>query len=72
MKYNNDDSPLYVFDGNYDDHKQTRVLLDDYEIPPYFKNDLFNLIDEKIRPPYRWFLIGPERSGPCSRQHHSY
>ncbi|CAG8733836.1 18347_t:CDS:2, partial [Acaulospora morrowiae] len=33
-----------------------------YEVPKYFQVDLFETLSEK-RPPHRWMIIGPERSG---------
>ena len=33
------------------------------EIPPYFQDDILMLLDEKKRPPFRWLLLGPKRSG---------
>lgn len=60
---NKDDSPLYIFDSNFDEDKQANCLMKHYCVPPYFPQDLFSLVGEQRRPPYRWFLIGPERSG---------
>lgn len=63
MERNKDDSPLYVFDGNFDGDDVSRSLLADYKVPSYFTDDLFSLVGEDKRPPYRWILLGPERSG---------
>mmetsp|Transcript_41597 Transcript_41597/g.99721 ORF Transcript_41597/g.99721 Transcript_41597/m.99721 type:complete len:532 (+) Transcript_41597:141-1736(+) len=65
LKHNRDDSPLYIFDSRFDDDRLANQILNDYRVPSYFSDDLFGLVSESRRPPYRWWLIGPKRSGTC-------
>ncbi|XP_049849367.1 uncharacterized protein LOC126318595 [Schistocerca gregaria] len=56
-----DETPLYLFDGRFGE--KYPELLEDYRVPECFGKDYFSLLDEEVRPSYRWILIGPARSG---------
>jgi histone arginine demethylase JMJD6 len=58
-----DDSPLAVYDSQFGSDERN-ALLDCYAIPDCFKDDIFDILTkEDERPPYRWILMGPARSG---------
>ncbi|KAJ8599844.1 hypothetical protein CTAYLR_005622 [Chrysophaeum taylorii] len=56
-----DDSPLYVFDASF--AERSEVLGTAFAPPSFLPEDLLDLAGEKRRPPYRWLLVGPKRSG---------
>lgn len=61
-----DDSPLAVYDSEFGDDDMTSPLLQEYEVPTCFGEDLFHLAEEAeeegtSNPPYRWILCGPPR-----------
>jgi len=59
---NHDEDPIYLFDDKFGEREGANELLKDYEILPYFKEDFFSLLEGE-RPPYRWLVFGPVRSG---------
>lgn len=52
-----DVKPLYLFDQNYPTNAPE--MMEEYDIPDYFDEDLFKLTGEEERPPWRWILYGP-------------
>lgn len=61
--YQKDDSPLYLFESAIEDIKHAKNMISHYQVPAYFKDDIFEILGDHKRPPYRWFLVGPTRSG---------
>ncbi|KAH6816982.1 transferase [Perilla frutescens var. frutescens] len=61
MKIQHDEDPLYIFDDKFGEVAPD--LLKDYKVPHIFPEDYFDVLDTDQRPPYRWLIIGPERSG---------
>ena len=54
MQHQRDDSPLYIFDSHFDEYETSKFLLEDFRVPDYFPDDLFSLVGERRRPPYRF------------------
>ncbi|CAN4092437.1 unnamed protein product [Withania somnifera] len=61
MKVQHDEDPLYIFDEKF--AEAAPELLKDYSVPNMFKEDFFDVLDWDQRPPFRWLIVGPERSG---------
>jgi hypothetical protein len=51
---------MYMFDNKF--AETAKDLLKDYSVPKLFQEDYFGYM-QNHRPDYRWFLIGPARSG---------
>jgi histone arginine demethylase JMJD6 len=54
------DAPLYLFNDEWGG--AARALLSDFD-PPAWAEDLLSHAPAHLRPPYRWLLVGPKRSG---------
>lgn len=61
MYLQHDEDPLYIFDDKFGETAPS--LLKDYSVPHLFQEDLFEVLDGEQRPPFRWLIMGPERSG---------
>ncbi|KAL0917493.1 hypothetical protein M5K25_012558 [Dendrobium thyrsiflorum] len=61
MNCQHDEDPLYIFDDKFGE--VAPALLQDYCVPRLFQEDFFDVLDYDQRPPFRWLIIGPERSG---------
>ncbi|GLT56427.1 hypothetical protein SLA2020_294690 [Shorea laevis] len=61
MNAQHDEDPLYIFDHKFGEAAPS--LLMDYTVPYLFQEDFFDILDRDSRPPFRWLIIGPERSG---------
>ena len=55
------DRPLYLFDSKFTE--AAPALASEFEVPMYFRDDLFSVLGEEMRPNYRWLIVGPARSG---------
>lgn len=63
MQYQQDDNPLYLFETKCEGDAQARRLLEDFGVPDLFPHDFFDLVAPQSKPPFRWWSIGPRRSG---------
>eukprot|EP00439_Symbiodinium_sp_Y106_P072871 s497_g13.t1 len=62
MAEQEDDTPLYLFDHAFGEYPATKTLLCDYEAAR--RSRVCRSLDQgRLRPPFRWLLLGPRRSG---------
>eukprot|EP00030_Apusomonadida_sp_AF-17_P002464 a339756_108.p1 GENE.a339756_108~~a339756_108.p1 ORF type:complete len:410 (+),score=162.32 a339756_108:177-1232(+) len=64
---NKDDNPFYLFELDLTGEGREPIL-DHYTVPKIFHYDYFGVLPERMRPPFRWIVIGPERSGTVMHQ----
>jgi len=63
-KHRQDDEPIFIFDSTFADKgKKMRELLNEYTIPEWFDEDLFDCLSEEERPNFRWLLLSTRGAG---------
>ena len=63
-KHRQDDEPIFIFDSTFADKgKKMRELLNEYTIPEWFDEDLFECLSEEERPNFRWLLVSTRGAG---------
>ncbi|GAX73493.1 hypothetical protein CEUSTIGMA_g945.t1 [Chlamydomonas eustigma] len=60
MKRQSDEEPLYIFDKAF--AERAPEMLSHFSVPSVFHQDLMSCLGNS-RPPYRWLVAGPARSG---------
>jgi len=45
MVIQKDDSPLYLFESSLEDRKEGKKLLKYFDVPKYFRDDLFSIVN---------------------------
>lgn len=63
MEHQQDDSPLYLFETRIESEPSAQQVLHDFQVPDIFPHDFLDLVNSSRKPPYRWWSIGPRRSG---------
>lgn len=56
-----EDQALLLFDPAF--LEKAPSMASEYEVPHYFRDDLFNYLPKPHRPHHRWLIAGPTRSG---------
>jgi len=63
LEVTNDLNPIGIYDSQFgESNRVSSSILDDYQVPRYFRQDMFDTIVEG-RPPYRWVLVGARGGG---------
>lgn len=48
LVFQKDDSPLYLFESSLEDRKVGKGIINHYNVPEYFKDDLFSIVRHKF------------------------
>ena len=51
--FNRDDSPLYLFESNIEEHEKCKAMVNEYQPPKYLRKDYFVELVSVIIPPLK-------------------